>query len=342
MLSRRGFPAPNPHVGCVIAVGGEIVGEGYHRYAGGNHAEVEALRAAGSRAAGATAFVTLEPCSHHGRTPPCTAALIAAGVSRVVVACNDPNPIAAGGLQVLRGAGIECHFGLLQDEAATANEQFLAAMRRRRPWIVLKAATSLDGRIALPTGESKWITGAAARRAAHRLRANCGAVLVGRRTVEADDPALTARIPGVVNQPVRIVLDPLAKLGKDWKVFDDSAPTIHVVDGAFGLKAGSRGFDLQALCGALFEQRINGVLVEGGAATATAFVCQELVDEIELFVAPKLLGSGPAWIESLEIGTVADAPKFVVTSLKKLEADIQISLRAERGNLSDVSNDIRD
>jgi len=245
----------------------------------------------------------------------------------------DPNPKAAGGLVKLKKAGIVVESGLLEPEAAAANDQFLTAMKLKRTRVLLKTAMSLDGRIALPSGESKWLTNPDARRAAHRLRAECGAVLVGRRTVELDDPALTARIAGVVNQPVRIVLDPSAKLGAHWKVFDASAPSLHIVNGTFGLEAGPEGFDLEELCRALFEQGLTGLMVEGGGLTSARFIRSGLVDRIELFVAPKILGSGSAWIEGLRVDSVSDAPKFTVESLRKLKADIQISLRPERGNL---------
>jgi len=328
-LSKQGFPAPNPHVGCVIAQGEKIVGEGFHHFAGGNHAEVEALLAAGDKARGATVYVTLEPCNHHGRTPPCSEALIRAQVARVVIACRDPNPKAVGGLQRLQQAGIHTELGLLKDEAEAANEMFMSAMKMRRPFVVLKAAMSLDGRIALPSGESKWLTGPDAREQAHRLRAQCGAVLVGRKTVQGDDPLLTARIPGVKNQPLRVVLDPGHKLGTHWKVFDASAPWAHIVEGTYGLYVGADGFDIKELCNALFEQGVTGLLVEGGAHTAACFVRAGLVDRVELFVAPKLLGSGPAWIEGLFLDSLAEAPILKVVSVKKLKADIQITLRFE-------------
>jgi diaminohydroxyphosphoribosylaminopyrimidine deaminase/5-amino-6-(5-phosphoribosylamino)uracil reductase len=266
--------------------------------------------------------------------------LIQAQVQRVVVACPDPNPRAAGGLERLAANGIAVEVGLLQEGAAAANERFLTAMKLKRPRIVLKAAMSLDGRIALPSGESKWLTAPDARAVSHRLRAESGAVLVGRKTVEADDPLLTARIPGVVNQPVRIVLDPYGKLQPHWRVFDSSAPTIHVVNGKYGFHAGTDGFDLGGLCRTLFEEGITGVLVEGGAYTAGQFMRSGLVDAAELFVAPKLLGSGPAWMDDLGVKSLAEAPRLSVTSLKMLKADVQISLRVERGNFEVVHNDI--
>lgn len=313
-ISRRGMPAPNPHVGCVLVRDGQVVGEGYHRYAGDLHAEANALRAAGDLARGATAYVTLEPCNHFGRQPPCAAALIAAGVKRVVVACPDPNPVAAGGLDRLAAAGIETQMGFLESEAELANVQFLFAVRHRRPLVVLKAAASLDGRIALPSGESQWITGEAARREGHRLRVASGAVLVGRRTVEVDDPQLTARIPGVVNQPLRVVLDPQARLKGTERVFDSSAPTRHVTG----------PIDLPTLLADLYESGIKGLLVEGGAITIGSFVKAGLADRLELFLAPKLLGGGPVWLNGLDLSSLIESPIVQIRETRRVGSDIWI------------------
>ena len=325
-LSKRGFPAPNPHVGCVITDGFRILGKGWHDHAGGPHADIVALKEAGDSARGATAYVTLEPCNHFGRTPPCTQALLDAGIKRVVVACSDPNPVAAGGLALLQERGIETHLGLLEDLASKANEMWLTAMRERRPYIVIKAAVSLDGRIALSSGESQWITGSAARKASHRLRAECGAVLVGRKTVEVDNPKLTARLRGVVNQPVRIVLDPSHRIGPDRNVLDVSAPTMHLFHNSFGLSAEGGQFDPVQICNVLFDRGIRGVLVEGGATTIAGFVRAGLVDRIELFMAPVLLGDGPSWMDRLQVLHLADAPRFQVQSVKKLSGDLQVTL----------------
>lgn len=308
------MPAPNPYVGCVIVRDGEVVGEGYHHYTGDLHAEANALRQAGEAARGATAYVTLEPCNHFGRQPPCSEALIRAGVARVVVACADPNPKAMGGLAKVAAAGIATQIGFLEEEAAAVNQQFLFAVRHRRPRVVLKAACSLDGRIALPSGESQWITGEAARREGHRLRVACGAVLVGRRTVELDDPQLTARIPGVVNQPLRIVLDPQRKLKGTERVFDDSAPTRHVTG----------AIDLPALLSDLYESGVKGLLVEGGAVTAGSFLRAGLVDRLELFMAPKLLGDGPSWLHGLELGALGDAPMARIRETRRVGSDLWI------------------
>lgn len=314
-LSARGFPAPNPHVGCVLVRDGVAVGEGWHEHAGGPHAEAMALSNAGEAARGATAYVTLEPCNHYGRTPPCSEALVRAGVERVVIACPDPNPRAAGGAERLREAGIPVEIGVLQKLAAGANRPWLTAMRLKRPYVVIKAAVSLDGRIALPSGESKWITGEKAREAAHRLRAECGAVLVGRRTVELDDPQLTARIPGVFNQPTRIVLDPENKLKGTERIFDDQAPTRHITG----------EIDLPQLLADLFGAGYTGLLVEGGGTTIAGFITARLVDAFELFLAPKVLGDGPSWITGLHLEGLPDAPAFSITGIKRLGDDLQVS-----------------
>jgi diaminohydroxyphosphoribosylaminopyrimidine deaminase/5-amino-6-(5-phosphoribosylamino)uracil reductase len=319
-LSRNGFPAPNPHVGCVLVRDNQIIGEGWHDFAGGPHAEAAAIAHAGSSAIGATAYVSLEPCNHQGRTGPCSLALIEAGVSRVVYACPDPNPKAVGGGERLRAAGITVESGLLTEEAAAENRQFFFALQNQRPLVVLKAACSLDGRIALPSGESKWITGEEARAEAHRLRADLGAVLVGRRTVELDDPQLTARIPGVTNQPTRIVLDPGAKLNASYRIFDDAAPTIHMTG----------AFDLPGLMSELFRQGITGVLVEGGATTIGGFLKSGLFDRLELFMAPKILGSGPTWNEGLILDSLADAPQLEIGEIRRLGRDLWITATPAR------------
>lgn len=323
-LSRRGYTAPNPHVGCVLVQKDAIVGEGWHAYAGGDHAEVAALKKAGANAKGATAYVTLEPCNHYGKTPPCTKALIDAGVKRVVVACLDPNPRAAGGLNVLNEAGIEVQTGVGEDEARQANHLFLEAMRLRRPFVVVKAAMSLDGRIALPSGESQWITGEQARREGHKLRAQCGAVLVGRRTVELDDPTLTARISGVRNQPIKVVIDPMGRLSRTERVFS-GADTIHVTREAFPECATNHQFDMQLLLQKLFERGVTSLLVEGGARTIAGFVQSGCVDRYELFMAPKLLGGGPSWLEGLGIFRLADCPELRIERIRRIGDDIQVT-----------------
>ncbi|MCH7944451.1 MAG: bifunctional diaminohydroxyphosphoribosylaminopyrimidine deaminase/5-amino-6-(5-phosphoribosylamino)uracil reductase RibD [Armatimonadetes bacterium] len=302
-ISRHGFPAPNPHVGCVIAVGAEVVGEGFHDHAGGPHAEAVALKRAGKRAQGADLYCTLEPCDHHGRTPPCSHAIVEAGVRRAFVAVEDPNADAAGGLDRLREAGVECNVGLLAAEAEDANLTFLTAMRRRRPYVVAKAAVTADGFIAREDGGSKWITGEPAREAGRRLRAEMGCVLVGRRTAEIDDPELTVRVPGIVNQPLRVVLDPRAALSSGLKLFSDGGETVRVVrDGAaqrggdLEVACDDDGLDLDAALRALFLRGVVGVLVEGGGETIASFLRAGLVDEVHLFRSPKEFGKGRYWL----------------------------------------------
>jgi diaminohydroxyphosphoribosylaminopyrimidine deaminase/5-amino-6-(5-phosphoribosylamino)uracil reductase len=308
-LSRRGFPAPNPHVGCVIVQGDEIVGEGWHDFAGGPHAEAVALAFARDLAAGSELFCTLEPCAHQGKTPPCAGAIVQAGVASVTVALLDPNPNAAGGLQVLRDAGIACEAGLLAKEAREANELFMAAMERRRPTVVVKAATTSDGFIARKDGTSKWITGEQAREMGHRLRAELGCVLVGRATVEQDDPSLTARVGGVVNQPLRVVLDPLAKLTPEYKVFNDGGETVRFVANGNASRPGDveatfdLGFDLREILSVLYSRGVIGVLVEGGGETIASFLRERLVDRIERFSSPAEFGEGVFWLG-------ADPPEF--------------------------------
>ncbi len=314
-LSKRGFPAPNPHVGCVIVRSGEIVGQGYHDRAGAPHAEAMALLEAGEAAEGATAYVTLEPCNHFGRTPPCSQALIRAGVQRVVVATRDMNPRAVGGVEALRAAGIQVDLGLLTESAAAANRIFTGAISLERPYVIAKAAISLDGRIALPSGESKWITGPKARAEGHRLRAECGAVLVGRKTIEADDPRLTSRVAGVVNQPLRIVLDPENRLKGHYQVFSSEAETWHITG----------KIDLESLLNRMQSAGQIGLLVEGGAITIGAFMARDLVDEIRLFVAPKALGSGPNWVSGLNVDHLSDVTAFRFEKPRLVGPDTELS-----------------
>jgi len=329
-LSRLGFPAPNPHVGCVIVADGEVVGEGYHDHAGGPHAEIVALRQAGKKARGATVFVTMEPCNHHGRTPPCAAALLEAGVARVVAAYRDPIPSHSGGLERLRTAGMEVHVGLMEETARAANLPWLTAVERAYPYVVAKAAMTLDGRIAMPDGRSKWITGEQARAEAHRLRAECGAVLVGRATVEKDDPSLTVRHIEVVNQPLRIVLDPSRKVAKGAKIFDREAPSLRFVagqpmDGEAAAPYSDGAFDLRAVLKELYARGVTSVLVEGGALTIGKFYEAGLIDRIELFVAPKVFGAGKMWIEASPSGPAIEEPDFKIVHARSVGNDAWIS-----------------
>ena len=332
-LARSGYCPPNPHVGCVIVRQGQIVGEGATERVGGAHAEIVALRAAGEAAREATVFTTLEPCNHQGRTGPCSVALIEAGVARVVYATGDPFPKAAGGADRLRANGIEVEAGLLREQAEEVHRAFLHFARTGRPFVVVKAAATLDGRIALPSGESRWITGLAARREGHRLRAELGAILVGRGTVEADDPHLTARIPGVTDPPVRIVLDASGKLSGDHRVFDAAAPTWRVGrGGAFELRPTPEGeIDLVALVDELGRRGLTGILIEGGGKTTAGFFRAGLVDRIELFLAPKLFGAGPSWIEGALTELVADTPEFSLLRTQRIGQDLQLTYSKGEG-----------
>jgi diaminohydroxyphosphoribosylaminopyrimidine deaminase / 5-amino-6-(5-phosphoribosylamino)uracil reductase len=328
-LSQSGFPAPNPHVGCVIVRAGEIVGEGYHEFAGGPHAEIAALGMAGEKATGATVYVTLEPCNHHGRTGPCSEALIQARVAKVVYAVPDPNPIAGGGESRLRAAGIEVARAEHVEPAEAANVKWLWAMRHRRPYVVAKAAISLDGRIAKSDGSSKWITGIEARTEAHRLRAECGAVLVGKRTVELDDPELTVRHVASQNSPIRIVLDPRGELNATYQIFRGEG-AVRIVEhesrpGDVACPVLDGRVELPKLMPILFDRGITSLLVEGGAQTLSSFIVQGLVNRLELFIAPKLLGDGPAWFSEGRFAGVPSEGQWRFEAVRQVGSDIWIT-----------------
>jgi diaminohydroxyphosphoribosylaminopyrimidine deaminase/5-amino-6-(5-phosphoribosylamino)uracil reductase len=297
---------PNPRVGCVLMQGDRVVGEGWHRRAGEPHAEVHALAQAGEAARGATAYVTLEPCAHHGRTPPCADALVAAGVSRVVAAMADPFPAVDGaGLARLRAAGIAVECGLLEAQARELNLGFVSRLTRHRPWIRVKLGLSLDGRTALADGRSQWITSDAARLDVQLWRARSSAVLTGIGSVLADDPRLSVRLPGVEHGvPERIVLDSSARLPADSRLLDEPGP-ILLVSGPnaaertdlagrveqISVPAPGGRLQLTRLAFALAQRGHNEVLVEAGATLAGAFIAAGLVDELIWYVAPKLLGA---------------------------------------------------
>ncbi len=332
-LSRQGFPAPNPHVGCVVAQGRQVVGEGFHHFAGGPHAEAVALEQAGMHAAGSSVYVTLEPCNHQGRTPPCSRALVEAKVRKVFVAVSDPNPTAAGGAKTLREHGIEVIEGFLTEEARSANLMWLTAIERGSPFLVVKVASSLDGRIATQSGESKWITGELARRAGQALRAECGAVLVGRATVQLDHPRLTVRDFEVVNQPRKIILDPWRKLPQKHEIFSENA--IRVVagearEGELKVATNRAKFELDDLLHKLFDLGITSVLVEGGAKTISHFISEDCFDRLELFVSGKIIGTGKNWLDLPLAGPLRDRPHLQFRQVEAVGEDLRIGLTSTR------------
>ncbi|MFC9430576.1 bifunctional diaminohydroxyphosphoribosylaminopyrimidine deaminase/5-amino-6-(5-phosphoribosylamino)uracil reductase RibD [Streptomyces sp. NPDC056987] len=339
-LAARGLgsTSPNPVVGCVILdASGHLAGEGFHRRAGGPHAEVHALRAAGSRARGGTAYVTLEPCAHTGRTGPCAQALIDAGVARVHYAVPDPNPQAAGGAATLRAAGITAEPGLLAAEAEAGNAAWLTSVRRGRPYVLWKYAATLDGRIAAADATSRWITSAEARADVHRLRAEADAVVVGSGTARADDPHLAVRgIEGAV-QPLRVVVDTEATAVRPGaRVLDGGAPTLiavaedadarHLPDAVrLPRAAGGRGLSVPALLAALHERGVRSVLLEGGPALAGSFVAAGAVDKVVGYLAPVLLGAGPAALGDAGITTIAGALRLRMTETVRIGPDLRIT-----------------
>lgn len=306
----RGWTSPNPMVGAVVVQAGEIVGEGYHRAAGGPHAEVHALRAAGSRAATATLYVTLEPCNHVGRTPPCTEAVLQAGIRRVVVGMADPNPHVAGsGCERLRGAGVEVNCGLLEEDCRRLNQAFIKFVTTGIPYVVMKTAATLDGRIAARTGDARWVTNDRSRRFGHRLRHDLDAILVGIGTVLADDPMLTARLGSrKCRQPIRVVLDTLLRLPLDsrlvetardvpvWVLCSNRADQANAQAleqaGVKVLRVDERlgRVDPQAVLAELGGRQVTGVLVEGGGRILGSFLDAALIDRGYFFFAPKILG----------------------------------------------------
>ncbi|HWR44793.1 bifunctional diaminohydroxyphosphoribosylaminopyrimidine deaminase/5-amino-6-(5-phosphoribosylamino)uracil reductase RibD [Sporomusa sp.] len=341
----EGRTSPNPLVGAVIVNEGRIVGQGWHRQAGTPHAEIHALAQAGDLAKGATVYVTLEPCSHHGRTGPCADALIQAGVKKVVVAMTDPNPLVAGnGLTRLRSAGIDVVEGVLAAEAAKINEVFIKWIVTGMPWGVLKTAMSLDGKIAAYTGHSKWITCSAAREHVHKLRDTYDGILVGIGTVLADNPELTTRLPSTGQNPVRIIVDSMARTPLSAKVVTDGqAQTIIAVSWAapaervealrsrgvevLTLEQTPTGIDLRHLFKILGERRITSVLVEGGAAINASVLAANLIDKVHCFIAPKILGgkNAPSPVGGMGIPAVDQAIMLEETTAESIGTDILIT-----------------
>lgn len=348
-----GWTSPNPMVGAVVVRDGRIVGEGYHRRVGEAHAEVNALRQAGDACRGATLYVTLEPCNHHGRTPPCTEAVLAAGVRRVVAGMLDPNPqVAGGGLDRLRAAGLQVVAGVLEEECRLLNQPFIKWVTQGVPHVTLKAAATLDGRIAARTGDARWVSNEKSRRHTHRLRHRLDAILVGVGTALADDPLLTARLPGTrCRQPLRIVLDSTLHLPESsqlvrtasqspvWVVCAEDAPQekqrrledqgVEVLR----LARAEAGCDLSELLGELGRRSITSLLVEGGARVHGAFLDQGLADTLVLFLAPKILGDaeGVPVFQGGARWSMQDAAGLYGVKVRRMDSDLLITARFREG-----------
>jgi diaminohydroxyphosphoribosylaminopyrimidine deaminase/5-amino-6-(5-phosphoribosylamino)uracil reductase len=344
-LAERGLwsTSPNPRVGCVLVRDGEVVGEGWHEKAGEPHAEANALRAAGNLARGATAYVTLEPCSHHGRTPPCAEALIAAGVSRVVAAMSDPNPLVSGtGIALLQKAGIETASGLLEGEARELNIGFVARMTRGRPWLRLKAAASLDGKTALNNGISQWITGSEARRDGQRWRARACAILTGIGTVRDDDPQLSVRDFATPRQPLRVIVDSRLETPVNARILQGAqvliAGAVDDVEKAELLRStgaevqifpnATGKVDLRALLEFLAQRGINEVHAEAGFKLNGSLLREGLVDELLLYLAPCLIGHAASGLFNLpELATLDDKRRLRIHDLRQIGEDIRLIAR---------------
>ncbi|MFH1061133.1 MAG: bifunctional diaminohydroxyphosphoribosylaminopyrimidine deaminase/5-amino-6-(5-phosphoribosylamino)uracil reductase RibD, partial [Pseudomonadota bacterium] len=342
-LARRGLgrSAPNPAVGAVVARDGVILGEGFHALAGAPHAEVHALAAAGAAARGATIYVTLEPCNHHGRTPPCTQAILAAGIARVVFGASDPNPKAQGGGEFLAGRGLAVSGGVLGEACRDEHRFFLTCITKKRPHVILKTAATLDGRTAATTGDSKWVTGPAARREVHRWRNWCDAICVGAGTALADDPRLTCRLRGG-RDPLRVIVDTGLRLPPTAKVLDPAASAGCIVAcgprpsqtrraaleaaGAevLPLPEGPGGVDPAALLAELGRRGVTSLLLEGGAGLAWGFLAAGLIDEVMYFFAPKLIGgaAAPGMIGGAGFSKMAVAVPLGPVTVKRFGDDV--------------------
>jgi len=359
-LAQRGLYTthPNPRVGCVITQGSEIIGEGWHQRAGEGHAEVHALRQAAEKAAGATAYVTLEPCSHFGKTPPCAEALVKAGVSRVVAAMQDPNPLVSGqGLKRLQSAGIETQVDLLQSEAEALNPGFIKRMRHGKPYLRIKLAMSLDGRTAMASGESQWITGADSRADVHRLRARSDAILTGIGTVQADNPSMNVRLSeadltalyqndsaAILPPPLRVVLDSHFAIDSQAKMLTLPGKTLIIGSVQQSEKmeqlksldrievemlAQQQGrVDLTAVMDCLAQREINEVLLEAGPTLAGAALQAGIVDEIVLYVAPHIMGSDARGLFHLPgLDTMRDRIDLNIAEIRQVGQDFRIRLK---------------
>jgi len=347
-----GRTSPNPTVGAVVVKNGRVIARGHHRKAGMPHAEVVAIRRAGRRARGADLYTTLEPCDHYGRTPPCTLAIVEAGVRRVICASFDPNPLVNGkGIARLRRAGISVKTGILQEEADRLNQPFFKHVRTGMPWVTLKAAITLDGKIATATGDSRWISGERSRALAHRLRDQVDAILVGANTVLRDDPRLTTRLPrGRGHSPVRVVVDSALRLPARRALFTDTSLASTIVATlqsplsrrakrllrsgveVWQVKGKGGRVDLADLLRQLGARGLLHVLVEGGAQLHACFLHQGLADELVLFIAPKLIGGdGLSWVGSLGVRRMREALQLADLSVARVGEDLLVSSRVLRG-----------
>jgi diaminohydroxyphosphoribosylaminopyrimidine deaminase/5-amino-6-(5-phosphoribosylamino)uracil reductase len=339
----RGLASPNPMVGAIVVKKGEVVGQGYHVYSSKDHAEVRALREAGARALGADLYVTLEPCNHLGRTPPCSQAIISSGVKRVFVAVRDPNPdVSGGGVEFLRAEGVETVVGLCEDKARALNEAFFHTVEHRTPFVTLKLALTLDGKIATQQGESKWITGSASRRAVHRLRFENDAILVGIRTVLQDDPSLDVRRRRS-NQITKVVLDSELRTPLNARLFLSGDPVVifhSPMASAEKRNALEKRAELHEVAGgrhrlswedvltALARERNTSLLVEGGAEIAASLIREQRVNRLLLFFGTRMLGSsGISAVGDLGVERLADGPRWEVIRTRQLPPDVMLELR---------------
>ena len=347
-LAERGLftTTPNPRVGCVIVRDGAIVGEGYHERAGEPHAEVHALRAAGGHTEAATAYVTLEPCSHYGRTPPCVDALIAAKVKRVIAAMGDPNQQVAGsGFAALRAAGVEVAHGLLEDEARELNIGFVSRMTRGRPWVRLKVAATLDGKTATAMGESQWITGEAARTDGHRWRARACAILTGIGTVRDDDPRLTVRAIKTSRQPLKVLVDSRLEVPVDAHILEggnllvaaaveDEArvAALHAAGAEVLVLPNAAGkVDLTRLMAELTRRGLNEIHVEAGVKLNGSLVAADVVDELLVYVAPSVIGeSGRGMFNLPPVERLAEKRALCITDVQRIGEDLRVLARFQR------------
>lgn len=320
----KGMTSPNPCVGALVVKDGRIVGMGYHRFAGGQHAEIYALRQAGKRASGATLYVSLEPCSHYGRTPPCTDSIISAGIKRIVAAIKDPNPKNNGkGLRMLRRNGIKTDVGILETEARRLNEDFIKYITKRMPFVSVKVAQTLDGKIATRTGDSKWITGQEARKFVHKLRSEVDAIMVGAGTVLKDDPLLTVRLKSrKVKQPLRIILSGRSKIPSEARILNSRGGGAIIVR----TKEKSGRVDIRSLLKELAKREITSVLIEGGGETIASAFEAGVVDKVYFFMAPKVIGGREALtsVEGKGIEKIGKAIRIKKTSFRKIGDDLLI------------------